>query len=157
AATLRLTGDGYNADLQLSDPIADLFNGPWGRAQVLVRGDLGEWQKRLQPWVSALDGWHVAGSGELKGGLRGKASGFETEDLQLAVSNFSCQGPPLNLNEPGARVFARCRYVPAVAGLELDQIRYEGPALVCEATGKLSQLGSRNDLVIAGQLRYDLE
>src|SRR5262249_19666540 len=75
----------------------------------------------------------------------------------LAVSNFSCRGPGLDLSEPGARLIGRCRYVPATASLEINQIRYQGPALVCDAGGKVSELGSRNEIVIAGQLQYDLE
>jgi hypothetical protein len=156
SASLHVQGVRDDLTVQLLEPI-DLPQAPLGKVQCRLRGDLAQWQQRLQPWVNALDGWQMAGS--LSGQVElqpGRGRLGVTLDLTLGDLTV---GPPASPSwrEPRLRLLARVQYDRAAELLQVERLHVESQILVCDAEGQLARLGSSQDLSLTGRLAYDLE
>jgi hypothetical protein len=152
----QLRGGHYAAEAQISEPIPNLLRGDWGQVQLALHGDVAEWQKRLSPWLSALDAYHLQGSGELTARLRVGLPSVEADQIALLVQDFAFQTPIINLRDPSLRLRGHCRCDAKTGNLDFDNLHLEAQGIVCDAAGKFSRLGNEPHLSVDGQIQYDL-
>lgn len=92
-ASARLVAGQEEVLFRLLEPIADVTRLDRVAIRAGLRGDLARIQKRLQPWISGLEGLQLQGPSEVVARIRyaGSADTLEVEDLHLDSSLVSCQ------------------------------------------------------------------
>jgi hypothetical protein len=150
SASFRLEGGSEVVDVQLLEPIADLQHGRSGSVRMQVQGDLTSWQRRAQPWTTALDGWQLAGKGGLTARLRSTGSAVNIEELKLALRDVSCRGADLFVNEPAIELETTGSWQRGTHKLELTGTRVASGTVSVQAPRLHVLVPEQGTIEIAG-------
>ena len=150
--TMGLGDDRIQADL--AEPWADVGGPDWGVWQMQLEGELAHWQKRAASSGPSLDRWQLGGAVVAQGQIRRGRRGLECPALAVAVRDFHCSGPALQISEPTLYLHTAAG-IDAAGALHLRDVQVRCPSLSASAP-RLRWLPGTEEISGAIKLRGNL-